>query len=339
MKYFIMFCVLASFLTACRKNKKDKEKETASDCLQTTFVNTNVNEQLLSVFFINGKEGFVGGYKGGIYKTTDSANTWTALNSTVTLPVRDICFIDNLKGFAVGGENSCGGTGCIPPGGFIVKTTDGGQNWTKVFTPSDKIEIAAIYFINNTTGFCAGDNVIFKTADGGQTWSEYKVNNLGGKMMDVLFTDAQHGYVVCTFDKIVKTSNGGLTWEVTTSNKEAGYYAVSSAEGSMYVSGQGKIIKSVNGGSSWSQLPNSPADIFAIHFTDKNTGFAFGRGNYSGGDWGYSYGSIYCTDNGGATWNGSADIKEVSLIQSVSFPTNHIGYAISMNKVIKIAAN
>ncbi|MDQ3682919.1 MAG: YCF48-related protein, partial [Bacteroidota bacterium] len=245
-------------------------------------------------------------------------------------------FLDPLKGFAVGGKNSCDGTGCIPRGGFILKTLDGGQTWTKVYTPTDKIEITSIYFVNASLGFCAGDNVILKTSDGGQTWNEYKVNNLSGKMMQIRFANTQKGYIVCLFDKIIKTEDGGLTWVVTSPQRAIGYYSVSESNGSVYVSGQGKIIKSTNGGSSWSELPNSPMDIFTIHFTDDKKGFAFGRGNYSGGDFGYSYGSMYCTDNGGNTWNGYADVKEVGPIKGVSFPTNNIGYAISGNKVIRL---
>ncbi len=339
MKHLLRFLILIVFIPACRKDNRNGTKNLSVNCLQTTFIATNISEGLQSTFFINGKDGFVAGANGGIYKTSDSAKSWIALNSTVSVPIRALFFLDALKGFAVGGENSCGGTGCIPYGGFILETLNGGQTWRKVFTPSDKIEISSIYFFDNSIGFCAGDNVIFKTVDGGQTWSEYKINDLGGKMMQILFVDALHGYITCLFDKILRTENGGVTWEITSPHKNFGYYSLSASNGSIYVSGQGKIIKSVDTGNSWSVLLNSPLDIFAIHFLDRNIGFAFGRGNYSGGDFGHSYGSIYCTNNGGLSWNGSADIEDIGPIQSVSFPTDKIGYAISVNKIIRLTIN
>jgi photosystem II stability/assembly factor-like uncharacterized protein len=336
MKAVISFLFLIFLISSCKKKSNIEEKITSTFCLDTTSLQSNFSGALSSVFFLNGKDGFVADYNGGIYKTSDSAKHWAPLNSIVSLPIYSLFFIDELKGFAVGGQNSCGGTGCVPPGGFILRTLDGGLTWTKVYTPIDKIEISSVYFVNASIGFCAGDNVILRTSDGGQTWSEYKVNNLGGKMMQVKFVDTQKGYIVCLSDKIIKTEDGGSTWQVTSPQRNLGYYSISEAKGSTYVSGQGKIIKSINGGSSWNELPNSPTNIYAIHFINDKKGFAFGSGNYSGGDFGHTYGSIFCTNDGGNTWNGSKDVKVFGPILSVSFPTNNIGYAVSLFKVMRL---
>jgi photosystem II stability/assembly factor-like uncharacterized protein len=337
MKFKFAVALFIVVVTSCHKENKNGGN-TSSLCFEPNFINTQLSDAFISVFFVNGKDGFVGGYNGSIYKTSDSAKTWTLQNSTTTLPIRGIYFLDENNGFAVGGEHSCGGTGCIVPGGFILRTQDGGQTWTTVFTPSDKIEITSIYFINSSVGFCVGDNMLFKTIDGGQTWTGDRFN-LGGAMMKVSFADNQNGFVVCMSDKILKTTNGGNTWEITRSNKMMGNYSVSALPGVVYLAGPGKILKSVNNGGTWAELPNSPVDIFDIKFIDKDNGFAFGKGNYSGGDFGYSYGSMYCTNNGGETWKGNGDFKEVRLIQAVSFPTTNIGYAVSGNKIIKIKLN
>ena len=333
MKKIIRFSILYLFVLSC--NKSPVEVNSQATGFDTAFITTSFGG-LQSVYFLNEKDGFVSTYNGGLYKTTDSAKNWTALNSTTTLPIRDIYFTDSQVGFAVGGLNSCGGTGCIPPGGFILKTIDGGQSWTNVFTPTDKIEITSICFVNSSLGFCVGDDIVFKTTDGGQTWSEHKINNIGGKMMQIKFTSSSKGYIVCLFGKILVTEDGGATWQIENPNGNIGYYAISEKDGSIFVSGQGKIIKSTNGGGSWSELSSSPSDIYAIHFISNQTGFAFGSGNYSGGDSGFPFGSIYYTNDGGVSWDGTGDIKEVGLIQDVSFPTNKLAYAISGNKIIKL---
>jgi photosystem II stability/assembly factor-like uncharacterized protein len=338
MKHLINLFFGCIFLTSCKKENITTRNNSAI-CFETSFLNTNIQDGLISVFFLNGKDGFVAGYNGGIYKTTDSAKNWAALNSTTNLPIRDIYFFNSNTGIAVGGLNSCGGAGCIPPGGFILRTRDAGQTWNQIYTPSNKLEITSVYFINNLTGFCVGDNVIYKTTDGGKSWAENQINNLGGKMMKIKFSDRQNGFIVCLFGKILRTIDGGNTWQITTPGKNIGYYSLSSSNGKSYVSGQGKILKSVDNGITWNEIAGSPSDIYDIHFSTQNIGYAFGRGDYSGGDFGSSYGSMYCTDNGGNTWSGNGNFKDVGLIQAVSFPSGKTGYAVSENKVIKIIVN
>ena len=324
MKQFsnLLFCIV--LISACKKDNQTTQNN-SSICFETTFLNTNIQEGLITVFFLNGKDGFVASYNGNIYKTIDSAKNWTALNSTTNLPIRDIYFLDANNGFAVGE--------------FILRTQNAGQTWNRIFTPSNKFEITSITFTSNLVGFCVGVNVIYKTIDGGQSWSEYQVNNLGGNMMKIKFSDSQNGFIVCLFGKILRTTDGGISWQIISPNKNIGYYSLSSSNGESYVSGQGKILKSVDNGISWNELASSPSDIYDIHFTSKNIGYAFGRGNYSGGDFGRSYGSMYCTDNGGNSWNGNGNFKNVGLIQAASFPLSKIGYAVSGNKVIRIVVN
>ncbi len=332
---FILLIIIAAF-ASCKKGRNTIDKDNSVICFDTTSLPLSINDIPQSVFFLNVKDGFISGATGGIYKTTDSAKTWVTLNSTVNIPVYNLFFINAQTGFAVGGQISCSGTGCISPGGFILRTLDGGQTWSRVYTPTEKIEITSVYFINTSTGFCVGNNIILKTMDGGQTWSEYKVNALSRQLRQILFINTQVGYAVGLSGQIVKTGDGGVTWTVQGPYSNAGYYAIAAANGAMYASGQEKILKSINNGISWSELPNSPTGIFALHFISDQKGFAFGSGNYSGGDFGYTYGAIYCTDNGGITWNGSPDVRVMGPIQAVSFPTNNFGYALSRNRIIRL---
>jgi photosystem II stability/assembly factor-like uncharacterized protein len=336
MKPFIYLAGITFLIFSCKKNDNNTGigKGLPSN-VDTTILNANLPEPLLSVFFTSPASGFVGGSNGGIYKTADSGKTWSPLQSTVNLPIYSLYFLNGQKGFAVGGQDFCGGTGCPIPGAFILETVDGGQTWAKVYTPTAKVELHSVCFVNASTGFCAGGDMIIKTSDGGQTWSEYKVNDLGGKLMQIAFTDAQKGYIT-SHAKIVETTDGGMTWRATSPLRNIGYYSIGASGGTLYVSGQGKMIKSTNDGTSWSELSNSPSDIYAVHFIDSKKGFAFGRGNYSGGDFGYSYGAIYFTNDGGASWAGSAEVKEVGLIGAVSFPTDGLGYGVSGNKIIRI---
>lgn len=325
----IFFILLICAFSSCSKNA-DINLTDAYTVLPTT-----LPESLKSVYFTDNETGFVGGVNGGIYKTTNAGQSWDKQTTPVTSSVSGLFFTSSSTGFAVGGQNSCSGTGCVPPGGFILRTTNGGKTWTKIYTPSKPLEVTSVWFVNSSTGYCTNGTRILKTNNGGDTWSEYDLGDIGGLLMQVRFADSKNGFAVALFDKIAKTTDGGNTWQVTSPQFDEGYYGVASANGTIYVAGQKKIIKSTDNGATWTMLNNAPTNMFSIYFLNAKKGLALGVGNYSGGDFGYSYASLYATSDGGDTWSGSSDIKDFGLVQAISFPGNGTsGYGVSGIKVI-----
>lgn len=103
----------------------------------------------------------VGGTLPTVYKSTNSATSWTTTSSIGSGfgSMNDVTFIDDNIGFVCGA------------GGTIAKTTDAGVNWT-VLTSGTTQNLYAIHFIDSNIGWATGDqNTILKTTDGGATWS------------------------------------------------------------------------------------------------------------------------------------------------------------------------
>jgi photosystem II stability/assembly factor-like uncharacterized protein len=48
-------------------------------------------------------------------------------------------------------------------------------------------------------------------------------------------------------------------------------------------------------------------------------------------------GSIYYTTDGGESWKGTDNVREMQIIVSASFPTAKVGYAISASELVRIA--
>lgn len=88
------------------------------------------------MYWWNVNEGILVDTKGGIYKTSDAGNTWTAKNSGVTTGLTSVLFLDKKTGFATGTY------------GVILKTTDGGETWTKQPGIPSKIFYKAAYLGN-----------------------------------------------------------------------------------------------------------------------------------------------------------------------------------------------
>ena len=171
---------------------------------------------LMSVFFTDANNGYVAsGYGGLILKTTDGGINWTSHFIGINIPLNSVYFTNSKTGYAVGGDSY----GCMPEAincnfwqsCIIIKTTDGGINWTVQLSQlSDSSRILySVYFTDANTGYAVGaGGKILKTTDGGTNWSVQSSGTLE-YLQSVYFTDANTGYAVGYNGMIIKTTNGG----------------------------------------------------------------------------------------------------------------------------------
>jgi len=145
-----------------------------------------------------------------------------ALDSTAPLPTASIVatsFIDDLNGWAVGGELEDG------VGSLIQRTTDGGRTWEVVYADGAGFPLRDVVFTDALHGWAVSSSGtlvgnLIATSDGGHSW----VEQFGaGPLESVDFTDNLHG-VVRGLDGdspqrpiTLTTSDGGKTWVVRNS--------------------------------------------------------------------------------------------------------------------------
>lgn len=93
---------------------------------------------------------------GRIYKTTDSARTWTEVSGDTTMKLNALYFLNDMEGY------------CCGQNGTIIKTTDGGKNWTKLSTGSTAM-LNSITFAGKDNGIAVGNSgTILRITNGGQ---------------------------------------------------------------------------------------------------------------------------------------------------------------------------
>ena len=303
--------------------------------LELTYLRTHLPSVFKAIYFVNENTGFIAGEAGLMYKSTNGGIAWTNLNTNTTLTLNDIYFFNSNEGFAVGGESGCTGTGCVPRGAIIIHTKDGGQTWVNAsVSGAERIELNSICFASDSLGFAVGGGTVFRTKDRGISWKGTKINNLGGIMMDVEFINEKKGMIAC--GKLLETTDGGLKWSVPGSSSLRVRTLSLLNENIIFAADYEVISKSTDFGNNWSSLSGYTGETFKLVFKSEKIGYAFGRGQYSGGDFGHDYGAINYTIDGGATWKGNNKLKDIGVIESASFPTESIGYALDRNVVIKI---
>ncbi|MGB3480023.1 MAG: YCF48-related protein, partial [bacterium] len=169
-------------------------------------------DEYYGVSFVNQWDGWiVAGFpdsmlmgQGLILKSTDGGINWDSLYQVVGFEdFFDVHFFNLLDGIVVGGDE----TDHSP---IIMKTSDGGQNWSFITAPASAYYLRAVDFIGSE-GWAAGMNgTIIHTTDSGNTWA-FQSNPASAALFDIDFSDNMHG-LACGHSHLMYTTNGGQNW-------------------------------------------------------------------------------------------------------------------------------
>ncbi|MBK8500780.1 MAG: hypothetical protein IPL46_00470 [Saprospiraceae bacterium] len=325
---------------------KDAEIPTAVAGERLPFENSNIKLELVTssapssmrdIYFFNASIGLAITYDGGIYKTTDNGATWTLKysNSTPNQPFYQIYFTNANVGYVVGGSTSCSGTGCIPPGGVILKSTDAGNNWIIVLQdPSvEFISISAnsigdLFAISNGT-----KGRISKSINDGITWTT--IDSTTFHLGKITFNN-NFGFCTGMEGKILKSSDDGTTWTVATTL--ISLYATDlkfNGDNGFCITDNQRVYKTTDNGNNWTQKLDSEFSSYILNPLTTSSCLVFGAGQYTGGDFGTWYGAVRQTKNAGDEWT-ETQFNDIEPIRYTSFYSATKGYAASGTKLIEV---
>lgn len=233
-----------------------------------------VNAWLQDVDFPGGTTGYTVGWAGNIWKSTDEGDNWSQITvpgSAGTRNYNGCYFFDNNTGIVVGGNES---NDAIQT---ILRTTDGGTNWSVI---SDNLApwLRAVHFANANTGYTVGDaGTILKTTDGGINWSALSMpgSTSSRQFNDVHFVDANTGIAVGgwpdndSIRTILKTTDGGANWSIISDNLGSmltGVHFFNATQG-YAVGDDGLVLYTGDAGSTW-QEQTIPVNNLAYHNYD-----------------------------------------------------------------------
>lgn len=325
--------------TSCRKDVDTNNDVTLpfeNNGIKIELVTASAPSNIRDIYFFNASTGVAVSYDGKIYKTTNSGVNWNVqyTNPIVGQPFYQILFTDANVGYVVGGSNSCGGTGCVPPGGLILKTSDGGNTWTNILQlPTVEFKSIArnnagdLFAISNGT-----KGIIYKSANAGLNWTT--IDSVSFHLNKIFFAE-NFGYCSGMQGNIIRSSDDGTSWSLNTTF--TAYYATdikfNSGNGFCIANNQ-NVYKTTDNGNNWIPLLNQ-SGAFVLNPLTANSCLVFGSGEYSGGDFGTYSGKIIQTTNAGNNWT-ETEIKEIQSIQYTSFFSTTEGYALAGNKLLKV---
>ncbi len=310
----------------------------------------NVHLRFEDVFFADGLNGWaVGSRSYGpeiwgqvIFHTADGGNTWEKQferSPDTTFPLLfsnyrldKVVFTDPLDGWAVGSTSMFYADGWSNEGS-VYHTTDGGTHWVQQGTALGSTELFSVQFLDGASGWAVNNgspSIQFaRTEDAGENWRWVETGiekplGIGFSIVqgDVLFTDAMYGWAVGGLGTVIRTTDGGATWQDQEATNTLSYrhcIAVQFLDRlNGWIAGEG-LFRTADGGATWSivPLPVDGLDFHDIQFTDNRHGWTAGDG-----------GVILMTDDGGDSWiaQQSGDLIPADL-KGLSFVNDSTGWA------------
>jgi len=144
---------------------------------------------------------------------------WVRQTSNTPYSLYDVCFVDSLYGWAVGGWSSPDPSDTTV--GICLQTTNGGETWTMVYDTTERSMMLSVSFANRNHGWMMGDSSFsLSTTDGGTTWSvlpqigDYFSAFVLRFVNDTLgfFSGGFYFYGMMEGSFIGRSTDGGNTW-------------------------------------------------------------------------------------------------------------------------------
>lgn len=203
-------------------------------------------------------------YYSAVVKTTDGGNSWFRLDSTLSNSFLQVVRFLNADTGYIGGMN-------------LYITLDGGTSWIKKWQGSNSSMITSIDFASHSSAIAVGyPDIFLRTTDQGQQWNQ--VNGIpSGRFKCVNFADELTGYASAE-NLLLKTVDGGEHWFEIPTNFTFSIMDFVSDQIGYGLNSDYKIMKTTDGGLSWNLLSvNLPYHYFsAMDFYDQDTGFIAG---------------------------------------------------------------
>jgi photosystem II stability/assembly factor-like uncharacterized protein len=270
---------------------------------------------VISSCFIDSLKGWALLQYSKIIHTTDGGLNWTlSYTPPFAQELTEITFIDESYGFAVGRQI------VSPYGTIVVKTTNGGEQWSTIFTQINIGDpLGNVKFINRQIGFTGYYN-IYKTTNGGFTWTSPQT--IQTPIRDIFFLDSLNGWISSSDGLIYRTADCGNSWNLIGSGQDTVIHCLYFVNENIGWAGGwgGLLMNTTDGGYTWQYHLVGNWAIESIFFSDMNTGWAVGDNRRK-------------TTNGGQTWE-SLWIPTDYKIKKVQFINENLGWFTGDNGVI-----
>ena len=233
----------------------------------------------------------------GIYKSTDSGNSWS--NSSTGLSAFDVNAIYTAQsGTVFAGLN----------GGGVNKSTDSGDSWEQ--TSISLLSITSLSENSSGDIFAAGWSAIYKSTDDGVSWDTLS-NGLPSAdwIESLVINNSQRIICVTGINGVFYSDDNGESFLSSGLSGTELNSIVKNAFDNLFVSSNGSgVYKSTDNGLTWIEASNGLGDLFVnTLWSDNSSGLFAGLKN----------GRVYLSINNGLFWQPITTAYSLSEVNSI----------------------
>lgn len=243
-----------------------------------------------SIYFLDEKQGWIGGDLGVVLHTRDGGETWQASRLPVDVMILGVVFVRADLGWAVADS------------GEYFYSTDGGVSWSygRTLSRNPLLQIQAranrvwisdgrglyvaspgrdpwlnaqrspfednrFFFIDDQRGWSVGNGgAIHISHSGGSQWEPQR-SDTREDLRDVIFVDQLHGWAIGKRGSVLTTSDGGDTWAPQDSGTQSTLNSVTfiDQERGWIAGDSGVLLTTRDGGGNWFPLTRTASDVAA----------------------------------------------------------------------------
>src|SRR5574338_1187591 len=251
-----------------------------------------------------------------------STGVWTELNQKV--PRVDYIGIDFIKpdtGWAVGDL------------GAIIKTTNGGDDWTISETNTTTLLLKVQSFNGQIVIVTGYDGIILRSSDGGETFEQIPSGvGSGIDLWGVQMLNDTLGWICGMNNTLLKTTDAGLSWKAVNAGLNVHYWSLNflNENYGMIACGGGKVLKTTDGGNRWTQTQaGDTRDLYTIDVMDSlhivAAGGSFGKNVYS--------------SDGGTSWTENTNLPYSAGANWIYFIDTDTGYVTGNSLYLRKTTN
>lgn len=181
-----------------------------------------------------GKRFVAVGARGHVLFSDDAGKSWQQADVPVSSDLVAVSFPSATTGWAVGHD------------GVVLRSTDAGATWTRQLDGARAGEAMVEYYTREQNGALAADPK--RAAALLEEAKRFAAQGAENPFLDVWFESETTGFVVGAFGLVLRTADGGATWQpwlhVVDNPKAMHLYAVRGVGADVYLAGeQGLVLK------------------------------------------------------------------------------------------------